>query len=246
MIAERMTESLSSQVCSILNALTPLNVDAVVNKITKLNMDEDVDKLQLLVDLVHDRAMLCPPECAQTTTTTTTTYGTLCRKLSKDLKECSSCNDHTTPGVTLNELLLKRCLCQFDQFIQGEVKSIMAERNTTHTGWKTEQVDDNREMKHQGNIRFLGQLYKEKALPEPNIHTLIQNFLKVNTPLGCKYPDQLQRHLECLCTFFMIVGKGVDHPKATRRIDQYFQQIDKIVAKRRVSAEVKVLLVGSN
>ena len=72
-------------------------------------------------------------------------------------------------------------------------------------------------------------------LGEPITHKIIQTLLKKRSASW-----EMELGVRCACELFTIVGKTIDHPKAKKRIDQYFQQMENVKRKRRdISDDVK-------
>ena len=49
------------------------------------------------------------------------------------------------------------------------------------------------------------------------------------------FTESLEEQLECLCKLLSTIGKMIDHPKAKPRMDQYFEQMQKIIEKKKVN-----------
>jgi len=54
--------------------------------------------------------------------------------------------------------------------------------------------------------------------------------------------ESMEDHLECLCKLLSTIGKDLDHADAKPRMDQYFQQIEKIIEKKKISSRIKFAL----
>ena len=66
-----------------------------------------------------------------------------------------------------------------------------------------------------GNIRFIGELYKQKMLTEKIMHECLIKLLG-----EVENPDEDE--IECLCKLLHTIGKMIDHHKAKPHMDQYF------------------------
>jgi len=80
--------------------------------------------------------------------------------------------------------------------------------------------------------RFIGELYKLKVLTEKIMHDCLMKLLRSND----------EEDMECLCRLLTTIGKDIDHDKAKREVDLYFQQIEKLIKGQRKSARVRFML----
>ena len=80
--------------------------------------------------------------------------------------------------------------------------------------------------------RFIGELYKLKVLTEKIMHDCLMKLLRSND----------EEDMECLCRLLTTIGKDIDHEKAKPVVDQYFQQIEKLIKAHRTSARVRFML----
>ncbi|ETE56348.1 hypothetical protein L345_17941, partial [Ophiophagus hannah] len=51
-----------------------------------------------------------------------------------------------------------------------------------------------------------------------------------------------EESLECLCRLLTTIGKDLDFEKAKPRMDQYFNQMEKIVKERKTSSRIRFML----
>merc|ERR1740128_1224113 len=84
-----------------------------------------------------------------------------------------------------------------------------------------------------GNIKFIGELFKLKMLTEPIMHDCIVKLLK----------NHDEESLECLCRLFSTIGKDLDFEKAKPRMDQYFNQMEKIIKEKKTSSRIRFMLL---
>lgn len=86
-----------------------------------------------------------------------------------------------------------------------------------------------------GNIRFIGELYKQKMLTDKIMHECVMKFLhKVENPDEGK--------IECLCKLLMIVGKRMDHCKYKIHMDEYFERMNEVSTNHNLSPVVRLML----
>ena len=71
-----------------------------------------------------------------------------------------------------------------------------------------------------GNIKFIGELYKNDILVEPVMYECISRLLDQDS----KVPDEEQT--EALCDLLINIGKILDTNKTKKRMNGYFIQIE--------------------
>ncbi|XP_075893467.1 eukaryotic translation initiation factor 4 gamma 1-like isoform X2 [Nelusetta ayraudi] len=89
-------------------------------------------------------------------------------------------------------------------------------------------------MRHRslGNIKFIGELFKMKMLTASIMDDCIVKLLK----------NHDEESLECLCRLLSTVGKNLDFKKAKPRMDQHFNQIERIIKERKTSSRIRFML----
>uniref|UniRef100_A0A5F8GK39 Eukaryotic translation initiation factor 4 gamma 1 n=1 Tax=Monodelphis domestica TaxID=13616 RepID=A0A5F8GK39_MONDO len=83
-----------------------------------------------------------------------------------------------------------------------------------------------------GNIKFIGELFKLKMLTEAIMHDCVVKLLK----------NHDEESLECLCRLLTTIGKDLDFEKAKPRMDQYFNQMEKIIKEKKTSSRIRFML----
>ena len=69
-----------------------------------------------------------------------------------------------------------------------------------------------------GNIRFIGELYKQRMLTEKIMHECLIKLLG-----DIENPEEDE--VECLCKLMSTIGQGIDHAKAKPHMDEYFSRM---------------------
>ena len=81
-----------------------------------------------------------------------------------------------------------------------------------------------------GNIRFIGQLYNHKLLPEKIIHWCLENLLK-----------ECEKNAEKVCILMGTVGKTLDVPIAKNYMASYFLQFVKCAKNKTLSPRIRFM-----
>ncbi|KAL0978498.1 hypothetical protein UPYG_G00171280 [Umbra pygmaea] len=146
------------------------------------------------------------------------------------------------PSTTVNfrKLLLNRCQKEFER---DKVDDVVFERKQKELDsaqssdqerlrFELEEAKDKARRRSIGNIKFIGELFKLKMLTEAIMHDCVVKLLK----------NHDEESLECLCRLLTTIGKDLDFEKAKPRMDQYFNQMEKIVKERKTSSRIRFML----
>ncbi|XP_038871796.1 eukaryotic translation initiation factor 4 gamma 3-like isoform X3 [Salvelinus namaycush] len=223
-----ITQELFRKVRSILNKLTPQMFNQLMKQVTDLTIDTE-ERLKGVIDLVFEKAIDEPGFSVA--------YGNMCRCLTT-LKVPMT----DKPGTTVNfrKLLLNRCQKEFER---DKVDDVVFERKQKELDsaqssdqerlrLELEEAKDKARRRSIGNIKFIGELFKLKMLTEAIMHDCVVKLLK----------NHDEESLECLCRLLTTIGKDLDFEKAKPRMDQYFNQMEKIVKERKTSSRIRFML----
>ena len=86
-----------------------------------------------------------------------------------------------------------------------------------------------------GNIRFVGELFKQGLLTEQNMHDAISQLLR-------NHSDPEEEETESLCQLLATVGRQIDQPKAKAYMDAYFVQLGKLAQDTRLSSRIRFMV----
>lgn len=223
------TQELFRKVRSILNKLTPQMFNQLMKQVSGLTVDTE-ERLKGVIDLVFEKAIDEP--------SFSVAYANMCRCL-VTLKVPMA----EKPGNTVNfrKLLLNRCQKEFEkdkadddvfEKKQKELEAASAPEERTRLHDELEEAKDKARRRSIGNIKFIGELFKLKMLTEAIMHDCVVKLLK----------NHDEESLECLCRLLTTIGKDLDFEKAKPRMDQYFNQMEKIVKERKTSSRIRFML----
>ncbi|CAB4041113.1 eukaryotic translation initiation factor 4 gamma 1 isoform X1, partial [Paramuricea clavata] len=142
--------------------------------------------------------------------------------------------------VSLRNLLLNRCQKEFET--QNEYEQALLEKQKQFKGLsakerqiRKEEIDEalaKNKRRMLGNIKFLGELFKLKLLTENIVHDCVLKLLRAGD----------EESLESMCKLLFTIGEDLDSDKAKPRMDQYFDQINRIIIAEKVSSRVIFML----
>ncbi|XP_070829542.1 eukaryotic translation initiation factor 4 gamma 1a isoform X2 [Chaetodon trifascialis] len=223
------TQELFKRLRSILNKLTPQKFQELMKQVTELTIDTE-ERLKGAIDLIFEKAILEP--------NFSVAYANMCRCL-LGLKVPTS----DKPGIFVNfrKVLLNRCQKEFekdqddDEIFERKQKELEAAKDEEERERLRVELEDARDQARRrslGNIKFIGELFKLKMLTEAIMHDCVVKLLK----------NHDEESLECLCRLLSTIGKDLDFEKAKPRMDQYFNQMDKIIKERKTSSRIRFML----
>ncbi|XP_062987929.1 eukaryotic translation initiation factor 4 gamma 1 isoform X1 [Elgaria multicarinata webbii] len=222
------TQELFRRVRSILNKLTPQMFQQLMKQVTELSIDTE-ERLKGVIDLIFEKAISEP--------NFSVAYANMCRCL-MGLKVPTT--DKPTVMVNFRKVLLNRCQKEFekdkddDEIFEKKQKE-MDEAGPEERARLKEELDDARDKARRrslGNIKFIGELFKLKMLTEAIMHDCVVKLLK----------NHDEESLECLCRLLTTIGKDLDFEKAKPRMDQYFNQMEKIIKEKKTSSRIRFML----
>ncbi|KFW71797.1 Eukaryotic translation initiation factor 4 gamma 1, partial [Pygoscelis adeliae] len=223
------TQELLRRVRSILNKLTPQMFQQLMKQVMELSIDTE-ERLKGVIDLVFEKAISEP--------NFSVAYANMCRCL-MGLKVPTT----DKPAVTVNfrKLLLNRCQKEFEkdkdddeifEKRQKEMDDASAPEEKARMKDELEEARDKARRRSLGNIKFIGELFKLKMLTEAIMHDCVVKLLK----------NHDEESLECLCRLLTTIGKDLDFEKAKPRMDQYFNQMEKIIKEKKTSSRIRFML----
>ncbi|XP_027021188.2 eukaryotic translation initiation factor 4 gamma 3 isoform X3 [Tachysurus fulvidraco] len=224
------TQELFRKVRSILNKLTPQMFSQLMKQVTDLTINTE-ERLKGVIDLVFEKAIDEP--------SFSVAYANMCHCLAS-LKVPMADKPGTT--VIFRKLLLNRCQKEFerdkmdDAVFERKQKELDCASSTSEKERLQEELEEAKNKARRrstGNIKFIGELFKLRMLTEAIMHDCVVKLLK-------NHDDE---SLECLCRLLTTIGKDLDFEKAKPRMDQYFNQMEKIVKERKTSSRIRFMLL---
>ncbi|MGH0146651.1 UNVERIFIED_CONTAM: hypothetical protein FKN15_022641 [Acipenser sinensis] len=149
--------------------------------------------------------------------------------------------DKPNSTVNFRKLLLNRCQKEFerdkvdDDVFERKQKELEAAASSSERERLQEELKEAKDKARRrsiGNIKFIGELFKLRMLTEAIMHDCVVKLLK----------NHDEESLECLCRLLTTIGKDLDFEKAKPRMDQYFNQMEKIVKERKTSSRIRFML----
>ncbi|XP_044529166.1 eukaryotic translation initiation factor 4 gamma 1 isoform X1 [Gracilinanus agilis] len=223
------TQDLFRRVRSILNKLTPQMFQQLMKQVQQLAIDTE-ERLKGVIDLIFEKAISEP--------NFSVAYANMCRCL-MGLKVPTT--DKPTVTVNFRKLLLNRCQKEFekdkddDEVFEKKQKEMDEAATAEERGRLKEELEEARDIARRrslGNIKFIGELFKLKMLTEAIMHDCVVKLLK----------NHDEESLECLCRLLTTIGKDLDFEKAKPRMDQYFNQMEKIIKEKKTSSRIRFML----
>nr|BAA02185.1 eukaryotic initiation factor 4 gamma [Homo sapiens] len=222
------TQDLFRRWRSILNKLTPQMFQQLMKQVTQLAIDtEDASKGSLTSFLrrpFQSPTSLWPIQHVP-------------------LPHGAESAHYGKPTVTVNfrKLLLNRCQKEFekdkddDEVFEKKQKEMDEAATAEERERLKEELEEARDIARRcslGNIKFIGELFKLKMLTEAIMHDCVVKLLK----------NHDEESLECLCRLLTTIGKDLDFEKAKPRMDQYFNQMEKIIKEKKTSSRIRFML----
>jgi len=215
---------------SILNKLTPQKFQNLMQQVQTLAINTE-ERLRGVINLIFEKAIDEPNFCEA--------YANMCRVMSSNQIRVEK--GQQQPVLEFRKILLTRCQKEFEKAGSNEAKlqklrveyENAAEDKKEELKMALDEATNKERRRTLGNIRFIGELFKLSMLTETIMHNCILQLFRARTD---------EDSLESLCRLLTTIGKDLDHEKGKSRMDQYFNQMRKIISEKKVSSRVRFML----
>jgi translation initiation factor 4G len=203
---------------SILNKLTVEKFDSLSDKLINVGIT-DAEILKGIIYQIFDKAVLESNFCHL--------YAVLCAKMSE---RCPVFTDEAGNSQKFLRILLNKCQEEFEvkEPPKMEPKPEALDDEDEESKWRRRVL---------GNIKFIGELFKQKLLPEKIMHECINSMLK-------DMQNPREEDVESLCKLMKTVGKDLDQPTAKYRdrMDGYFSRMKELSTNPKLQSRIRFML----
>ncbi|CAH1972490.1 unnamed protein product [Acanthoscelides obtectus] len=229
---DKKTAELYRRVRGVLNKLTPQKFDTLLSQIKGLKIDT-AERLQGVIDLVFEKAVDEP--------NFSVAYALMCRELALMQVPTPNSTPENPEYVNFRKLLLTRCQMEFEKqsvdegFRNEKLKQIEEctdPEKKKDLQFELEDYDTKLRKKSVGNIRFIGELFKQNMLTVKIMVRCLNNLID----------NKDEESLECLCKLLTTIGKELETKNVN--LSNIFTTMKNIADKKegKVSSRIRFML----
>lgn len=190
-------------------------------------MINSADVLVRVTFLIFDRAVMEPTFCP--------IYVELCQYLSTALPQFPP-EEPDGKRIAFRRILFNTCQKVFEgaDNLRAEIKDLSAPDQEAERRDKEKIV----KLRTLGNIRFIGELFKQKVLPEKIVHHCTQQLLGTDAKVG-----PAEENVEALCLLLNTVGKQLEkNPKNHSIVDSCFASLKQVSSNQCLPFQTRFMV----